>query len=140
MIRRPPRSTRTDTLFPYTTLFRSGSELAPVDAGTLPTIPAEAEAVAVSLLHADLDPAHEQQVAALLRERGHDVTCSHEVSPEAREYERTVTTVVNAALRPLCRSYLQALTDVAADVLVMTSAGGLLPIDEAAEQIGRAHV
>src|SRR3546814_9226376 len=27
MIRRPPRSTRTDTLFPYTTLFRSGEEL-----------------------------------------------------------------------------------------------------------------
>src|SRR3546814_9191729 len=27
MIRRPPRSTRTDTLFPYTTLFRSDSEL-----------------------------------------------------------------------------------------------------------------
>src|SRR3546814_17079022 len=31
MIRRPPRSTRTDTLFPYTTLFRSGTVL--VDAG-----------------------------------------------------------------------------------------------------------
>src|SRR3546814_18361685 len=30
MIRRPPRSTRTDTLFPYTTLFRS-SELAPIE-------------------------------------------------------------------------------------------------------------
>src|SRR3546814_13789281 len=31
MIRRPPRSTRTDTLFPYTTLFRSGLvELHPV--------------------------------------------------------------------------------------------------------------
>src|SRR3546814_21142223 len=28
MIRRPPRSTRTDTLFPYTTLFRSGSKSA----------------------------------------------------------------------------------------------------------------
>src|SRR3546814_3479036 len=28
MIRRPPRSTRTDTLFPYTTLFRSGSDAA----------------------------------------------------------------------------------------------------------------
>src|SRR3546814_12849029 len=27
MIRRPPRSTRTDTLFPYTTLFRSDAEL-----------------------------------------------------------------------------------------------------------------
>src|SRR3546814_11742431 len=29
MIRRPPRSTRTDTLFPYTTLFRSGVHLQP---------------------------------------------------------------------------------------------------------------
>src|SRR3546814_3269287 len=28
MIRRPPRSTRTDTLFPYTTLFRSDSSVA----------------------------------------------------------------------------------------------------------------
>src|SRR3546814_8491298 len=34
MIRRPPRSTRTDTLFPYTTLFRSADENR-VDAGTL---------------------------------------------------------------------------------------------------------
>src|SRR3546814_5496994 len=30
MIRRPPRSTRTDTLFPYTTLFRSIGELTPL--------------------------------------------------------------------------------------------------------------
>src|SRR3546814_20784176 len=30
MIRRPPRSTRTDTLFPYTTLFRSCSNNAPI--------------------------------------------------------------------------------------------------------------
>src|SRR3546814_4932416 len=29
MIRRPPRSTRTDTLFPYTTLFRSPCEVIP---------------------------------------------------------------------------------------------------------------
>src|SRR3546814_20968834 len=39
MIRRPPRSTRTDTLFPYTTLFRSGSadwqELQPLALGIL---------------------------------------------------------------------------------------------------------
>src|SRR3546814_12302850 len=33
MIRRPPRSTRTDTLFPYTTLFRSPDGEALVDAG-----------------------------------------------------------------------------------------------------------
>src|SRR3546814_1143596 len=36
MIRRPPRSTRTDTLFPYTTLFRSGR-------GTLESIGAAGE-------------------------------------------------------------------------------------------------
>src|SRR3546814_9819463 len=35
MIRRPPRSTRTDTLFPYTTLFRSPASLAPAQASTL---------------------------------------------------------------------------------------------------------
>src|SRR3546814_4894077 len=33
MIRRPPRSTRTDTLFPYTTLFRSGGRCAAVVGG-----------------------------------------------------------------------------------------------------------
>src|SRR3546814_3713058 len=34
MIRRPPRSTRTDTLFPYTTLFRSGAQfLRPMNNG-----------------------------------------------------------------------------------------------------------
>src|SRR3546814_20557896 len=37
MIRRPPRSTRTDTLFPYTTLFRSTGRAAPVRARTLGT-------------------------------------------------------------------------------------------------------
>src|SRR3546814_2037567 len=33
MVRRPPRSTRTDTLFPYTTLFRSDSQLARMHSG-----------------------------------------------------------------------------------------------------------
>ena len=42
------------------------------------------------------------------RSRGIDVSCSSEVSPEFREYERTVTTVVNAYLRPVCRPYLRA--------------------------------
>src|SRR3546814_7728103 len=33
MIRRPPRSTRTDTLFPYTTLFRSGGDEEGIERG-----------------------------------------------------------------------------------------------------------
>src|SRR3546814_1261510 len=40
MIRRPPRSTRTDTLFPYTTLFRSSSWLGQTSPCTLPDCPA----------------------------------------------------------------------------------------------------
>ncbi|HEV3452945.1 MAG TPA: hydantoinase/oxoprolinase family protein [Acidimicrobiia bacterium] len=110
-----------------------GRELVPLDAAGVPTVPDGVDAVAVSLLHADLDPTHERAVAAVLRERGLDVTCSHEVSPEFREYERTVTTVANALLRPVCRDYLRALTDLADEVLIMTSAGGLLPAAEGAE-------
>jgi N-methylhydantoinase A/oxoprolinase/acetone carboxylase beta subunit len=112
-------------------LAADGSELAPV--GDPPGLDPSVRAVAVCLLHADLNPAHEQAVAGVFRERGHDVTASHEVSPEFREYERTLTTVVNAYLRPACRGYLLGLAELAAEVLVMTSAGGLVPLAEGAE-------
>ncbi len=110
-----------------------GAEVTPMDEAKVPDIPEEAEAVAVCLLHADLEPVHEQQVARVVAGRGHEVVCSHEVSPEFREYERTVTTVVDAYLRPVIRSYLHQLGDVADEVLVMTSAGGLVPLAEAAD-------
>jgi N-methylhydantoinase A/oxoprolinase/acetone carboxylase beta subunit len=112
-------------------LAADGSELEPL--GPLPPVPPDVDAVAICLLHADLSADHEQQVAEALRADGHDVTCSHEVSPEVREYERTITTVVNAALRPRCRTYLHGLRDTADVVLVMTSGGGLLPVGDAAE-------
>jgi N-methylhydantoinase A/oxoprolinase/acetone carboxylase beta subunit len=95
-------------------------------------VPDGAEAVAVCLLHADLDPAGEQAVADDLT--AHDVTCSHEISPEFREFERTSTTVINAYLRPVCRAYLQRLAALAPEVLVMTSAGGLVPVADAADR------
>ncbi|MGY6499749.1 MAG: hydantoinase/oxoprolinase family protein [Acidimicrobiales bacterium] len=111
-----------------------GSELEPIDRAAIADVDvAGADAVAVCLLHADVNPAHERAVAEMLRERGLDVSCSHEVSAELREYERTVTTVINASLRPVCRSYLRALTSAAEEVVVMTSAGGLLPGADAAE-------
>ena len=58
--------------------------------------------------------------------------CSHEVAPEFREYERTVTTVVDVGLEPLCTRDLRAVGGLAAEVLVMTSAGGLVPADAGA--------
>ncbi len=111
-----------------------GHVIEPLDAASVPEIPAGVDAVAVCLLHADLDPGHEQQVAKELAARGLDVTCSHEVSPEFREYERTVTTVANAVLRPVCRGYLLGLDALAREALVMTSEGGLVPAAEAAER------
>jgi N-methylhydantoinase A/oxoprolinase/acetone carboxylase beta subunit len=111
-----------------------GRELAPLQLDGLDALPADLDAVAVCLLHADLDGGHEQTVAASLRARGLDVSCSHEVSPEFREYERTVTTVVDAYLRPRCREYLRSLAGLAPEVLVMTSAGGLVPAVEVAAE------
>jgi N-methylhydantoinase A/oxoprolinase/acetone carboxylase beta subunit len=62
------------------------------------------------------------------------VVCSHEVSPEFREYERTVTTVISAYLRPVMRGYLGRLAPLADQVLVMTSAGGVVPLHEAVDR------
>jgi N-methylhydantoinase A/oxoprolinase/acetone carboxylase beta subunit len=114
-------------------LAADGSELVPVDAASLPAIDPAAEVVAVCLLHADIEPAHERTVGGALRARGHEVSCSHEVSPEMREVERTVTTVINASLRPRCRDYLRGIAGLADEVLVMTSSGGLVPANDAAE-------
>jgi N-methylhydantoinase A/oxoprolinase/acetone carboxylase beta subunit len=110
-----------------------GAELHPLEVNGLAEIDPEVTAVALCLLHADLDPVHERAVAEELRCRGYDVSTSHEVSPEFREYERTSTTVVNAYLRPVCSAYLRSLEGVANEVLVMTSAGGLVAARAAAE-------
>ncbi|MBA3653385.1 MAG: hydantoinase/oxoprolinase family protein, partial [Actinobacteria bacterium] len=95
-------------------------------------VPAGVDAVAVCLLHADLDGAGERAVADSIV--GVDVVCSHQVSPEFREFERTVTTVISAYLRPVMRSYLRRLAPLADAVAVMTSAGGLVPLDAAVDR------
>ena len=68
------------------------------------------EAVAVSFLHSYRDPGHEEQMTELLRAaNGWRVCGSAELSRELREYERTSTTVLNAALMPMIDSYLTRL-------------------------------
>ena len=107
-----------------------GREIEPFD-GRVPALPDGIDAIAVCLLHADLDAGHERQVAAALRAaRSELVVCSHEVSPEFREYERMITTVVEAYLEPVCGPYLDELAALAPEVLAMTSAGGLIPVAE----------
>lgn len=110
----------------------SGRESEAFD-GAVPVLPDDVVAVAVCLLHADLDAGHERAVAAALAAPGRTVVCSHEVSPEFREYERMVTTVVEAYLRPVCGPYLGRIAETARKVYVMTSAGGLVDLGSAAE-------
>lgn len=110
-----------------------GTVLVPLDVGALPALPEGVDAVALCLLHSDLHPAHEAAVTAELIVAGVDVSASHRVVPEYREYERTVTTVLNAYLRPVCGPYLSGLAEVSDDVVVMTSAGGSVPVDVAAD-------
>lgn len=115
-------------------LAADGSELTPVNLSTLGKIDEEVEAVAVCLLHSDLNPSHEAAVRQELERRGLDVTASSDLAPEFREYERTATVVMNAYVRPKVSSYLRSLQALASEVLVMTSAGGLVPAEAASAQ------
>ncbi|WP_416444926.1 hydantoinase/oxoprolinase family protein [Leucobacter sp. HNU] len=69
------------------------------------------DAVAVAFLHAYANPAHELRMREILAEEapGVEVTISHELSREYREYERTSTAVLDAYIKPIMRSYLKAL-------------------------------
>lgn len=90
-----------------------GAELEPVE---LPEIEAVCRrlhglgvcAIAVSMLHAYANPAHEQAVGAVLARvaPGLFVTLSSDVAPEIGEFERTSTAVVNAYVGPAVRDYV----------------------------------
>lgn len=129
-----PLVKREDRLEVVGRLEADGREIVKLLPETLPDLPDGIEAVSVCLLHSDLNLSHEIAVRdELLRRAAPDITCSHEIAPEFREYERASTTVINSYLRPRCRSYLRGLGSVADEVFVITSAGGLLPAAEAAE-------
>jgi N-methylhydantoinase A len=94
--------------------------------------------VAVSLLNAYRNGAHEEAVAAWLAQRfpDLDVTVATRFVREIGEYERTSTAVTNAYLRPVVAGYLRRLEESLADlgceapVFVMQSSGGMMPVGE----------
>lgn len=97
------------------------------------------EAVAVCLLHAYRNPAHERAIAALLAREapGVVVSLSSDVVADIREYERASTTVANAYVQPTIRLYLDRLREelqrlaVQAPLLIMTSDGGTISCEAA---------
>ncbi len=81
-------------------------------------------AVAVNLLFSFLDGRHERAIAAALP-AGLFVSCSSDVLPEFREYERGIATWLNAYIGPIMQGYLAQLADAVrpARLLVMQSSG-----------------
>ena len=94
-----------------------------------------ASSFAICLLHAYANPAHEQALAQVIRSLAPEalISCSHEISPEFREYERSMTTVVNAFVSPVVSRYVDRLgEDLQARgyggiLQIMQSNGGIMP-------------
>ena len=99
------------------------------------------QSIAVGLLHSYANPVHERLIRSVLEERlpGVMISLSSEVSPQMREYERFNTTVANAYIKPLMKSYLDRLAErLAAEgatcpIFLMHSGGGIISLQSAAE-------
>ncbi|OZI19809.1 hypothetical protein CAL26_19780 [Bordetella genomosp. 9] len=99
------------------------------------------ESLAVCLLHAYRNPAHERRVREIAQEMMPDcrISLSSDVLPEMKEYERTTTTVVNAYAKPVASRYLSKLQDrlrgkgFKGEMLMMMSSGGINSVDFARE-------
>ncbi len=100
------------------------------------------EALTVSLMNAYLDGRHERRVAEIAAEVMPDipVSLSHEVLPEMQEYERTLTTVANAAVRPVVGRYVRNLraklreSGMAGRLALLRSDGGLMSSEMSEER------
>jgi len=115
--------------------------------------------IGVSLLHSYANPAHEEELARILQQEypEADISLSSRVLREYREYERSVTTLVDAAVKPNIRTYVSGISqrlhrytagdtngapaagngtagDAALPFYVMKSNGGVLSAEEVVHQ------
>ncbi len=98
--------------------------------------------IAVCLLHAYANDAHEKRVGDLITRHFPDVlvSLSSVVLPEYREYERAMTTLIDVLVKPYCRTYLQRAADkirsTSGDIpfLIMQSNGGIVKHSTAGER------
>lgn len=99
------------------------------------------DSIAVGLLHSYVNDAHERMIHDVLTERlpGVMISLSSEVSPQMREYERFNTTIANAFIKPLMKSYLVRLKGRLANegascpIFLMHSGGGIISLESASE-------
>jgi N-methylhydantoinase A len=94
----------------------TGEELKPLDLSGLPPIIQDfkadgVQAIAICFLHSYADPTHERAALDEVRRLWPDVSavCSHQITREWREYERTNTAVLSAYVQPIAERYLARL-------------------------------
>src|SRR3546814_6299647 len=129
MVRRPPRSTRTDTLFPYTTLFRSPTaEREPSGSA----IGAEPGIAAVALVGEEIGAEEFVERGGNLRRLlfHHLAGARLEIAPEAVEHR--------LPLRAAARHVVEFLLELGGEVI--TDIAGEESFEEGGQEIGRAHV
>ena len=123
-----------------------GCEVRPLDEGEVRGAlrdlkNAGVEAITVSLMNAYVNGAHEKRIGEIANETMQDVpvSLSHEVLPEMQEYERTLSTVANAAVRPVVGKYVSNLRHRLHDaglkgkLSLLRSDGGLMSAEKAEE-------
>ena len=124
-----------------------GSVLTPLDEDAVRSAAAyfrneEIESIAVSLTHSYANPAHEFRARELVLKEfpNAHLSLSSEVLPVFREYERTITTVLNAYVMPRVSYYIENLArelgelGVEAPLLIMKSNGGVIGTETATKQ------
>lgn len=128
-------------------ILADGSEMTPLNEGdvraAVEMLRAEGiTSVAVCLINAHANPAHEIRVGEIVRELWPEVnlSLSHVLLPEEGEYPRTSTCVINAYVQPVIKTYVARLgamlgaRGIVAPLFFMQSNGGLTPAEVAAEQ------
>ena len=101
----------------------------------------QVEALSISLINSFANPAHERRVAEIAAEvlPGLSISISSSVLPELREYERTLTTVANAAVQPRVARYVANLetqlhdAGITGSLSILRSDGGLVSARFAAD-------
>ncbi len=105
----------------------------------------QVESVAICFIHSYRNPRHEELVKEVLaRELPHlFVSCSADVLPEFREYERMSTVCINAYVMPAIKRYLEYLEEelrkegIRSTLYIMQSNGGIITSGVAREQSAR---
>jgi N-methylhydantoinase A len=123
-------------------ILHTGEELIPLDTRQAEALGGrlkdrDVESVAVCFLFSYVNPCHEQKIRELLTPLGIELSLSHEILAEFREFERTSTTVVNAYVSPKTKRYLGHLIEKLSpgDSLgIMQSNGGSISADTAMKE------